>query len=405
MTHRNGTYHSGRHFLQIPGPTNVPDRVLRAIDRPTMDHRGPEFGELGKEVLEGMRKVFRTRSNVVIYPASGTGAWEAALVNTLSPGDRVLMAETGQFATLWQKLAGRLGLVVDFLPGDWRHGVDAAQIEARLAEDKAHAIKAVCVVHNETSTGVTSRIPLVRQAIDRAKHPALLMVDTISSLASIDYRHDEWGVDVTVAGSQKGLMLPPGLSFNAISNKALAASKSAKLPRAYWSWDEMLAAGASGYFPYTPATNLLYGLREALRMLEEEGLENVFARHARHGEATRRAVRAWGLEVLCLDPEEYSNALTAVLLPAGHDADQVRKIILERFDMSLGTGLGKLQGKVFRIGHLGDFNDLTLAGTLCGVEMGLKLAGVPIKQAGVAAALEFLANPGATAAAARVRIA
>jgi alanine-glyoxylate transaminase/serine-glyoxylate transaminase/serine-pyruvate transaminase len=345
MTHRNGTYHSGRHFLQIPGPTNVPDRVLRAIDRPTMDHRGPEFGELGKEVLEGMRKVFRTRSNVVIYPASGTGAWEAALVNTLSPGDRVLMAETGQFATLWQKLAGRLGLVVDFLPGDWRHGVDAAQIEARLAEDKAHAIKAVCVVHNETSTGVTSRIPLVRQAIDRAKHPALLMVDTISSLASIDYRHDEWGVDVTVAGSQKGLMLPPGLSFNAISNKALAASKSAKLPRAYWSWDEMLAAGASGYFPYTPATNLLYGLREALRMLEEEGLENVFARHARHGEATRRAVRAWGLEVLCLDPEEYSNALTAVLLPAGHDADQVRRIILERFDMSLGTGLGKLQGR------------------------------------------------------------
>jgi alanine-glyoxylate transaminase/serine-glyoxylate transaminase/serine-pyruvate transaminase len=405
MTHRNGTYHSGRHFLQIPGPTNVPDRVLRAIDRPTMDHRGPEFGELGKAVLDGMRKVFRTRGHVVIYPASGTGAWEAALVNTLSPGDRVLMAETGQFATLWQKLAGRLGLVVDFLPGDWRHGVDAAQVEARLREDKAHAIKAVCVVHNETSTGVTSRIPLVRQAIDRAQHPALLMVDTISSLASIDYRHDEWGVDVTVAGSQKGLMLPPGLSFNAISDKALAASKSAKMPRSYWSWDEMLAAGKSGYFPYTPATNLLYGLREALLMLEEEGLDNVFARHARHGEATRRAVRAWGLEVLCLEPAEYSNALTAVLLPAGHDADQVRKIILERFDMSLGTGLGKLQGKVFRIGHLGDFNDLTLAGTLCGVEMGLRLAGVPIQQAGVTAALDYLANPGATAAAARVRIA
>lgn len=400
MTHR-----SGRHFLQIPGPTNVPDRVLRAIDRPTMDHRGPDFSHLGKEVLDGMRSVFRTRGAVVIYPASGTGAWEAALVNTLSPGDRVLMAETGQFATLWQKLAARLGLVVDFIPGDWRHGVDAAAVESRLAEDKAHAIKAVCVVHNETSTGVTSRIPLVRKAIDQAKHPALLMVDTISSLASIDYRHDEWGVDVTVAGSQKGLMLPPGLSFNAISDKALAASKAAKLPRAYWSWDEMLAAGKSGYFPYTPATNLLYGLREALHMLDEEGLDNVFARHARHGEATRRAVRAWGLEILCLVPEEYSNALTAVMVPAGHDADKVRQVILERFDMSLGTGLGKMQGRIFRIGHLGDFNDLTLAGTLCGVEMGLQLAGVPIKQAGVAAALEFLANPGVAAAAPRVRIA
>jgi alanine-glyoxylate transaminase/serine-glyoxylate transaminase/serine-pyruvate transaminase len=398
MTHR-----SGRHFLQIPGPTNVPDRVLRAIDRPTMDHRGPEFGQLGKEVLEGMKGVFRTRGAVVIYPASGTGAWEAALVNTLSPGDRVLMAETGQFAALWHKLATRLGLVVDFIPGDWRHGVDPAQVEQRLREDTAHTIKAVCVVHNETSTGVTSRIPLVRKAIDQAKHPALLMVDTISSLASIDYRHDEWGVDVTVAGSQKGLMLPPGLSFNAISDKALAASKGAKMPRSYWSWDEMLAAGKSGYFPYTPATNLLYGLQEALRMLQEEGLENVFSRHARHGEATRRAVRAWGLEILCLNPEEYSNALTAVLLPAGHDADKVRQVILERFDMSLGTGLGKVQGKVYRIGHLGDFNDLTLAGTLCGVEMGLQLAGVPIAQSGVAAALDYLRSP--AAAAPRVRAA
>ncbi len=399
MTHR-----SGRHFLQIPGPTNVPDRVLRAIDFPTMDHRGPDFAHLGKEVLQGMKAVFKTRGDVIIYPASGTGAWEAALVNTLSPGDRVLMAETGQFATLWQKLASRLGLVVDFIPGDWRHGADAAQIEARLKDDKAHAIKAVCVVHNETSTGVTSRIPLVRKALDRVHHPALLMVDTISSLASIDYRHDEWEVDVTVAGSQKGLMLPPGLSFNAVSAKAMAASKAARLPRSYWSWDEMLGPNKAGYFPYTPATNLLYGLREALRMLMEEGLENVFARHARHGEATRRAVWAWGLEVLCAEPEEYSNALTAVLLPAGHDADKVRQVILENFDMSLGTGLGKLQGRIFRIGHLGDFNDLTLAGTLCGVEMGLRLAGVPVKTGGVQAALDVLANmPGAQAAPARVR--
>ncbi len=399
MTHR-----SGRHFLQIPGPTNVPDRVLRAIDSPTMDHRGPDFALLGKEVLEGMKAIFKTRGNVVIYPASGTGAWEAALVNTLSPGDRVLMAETGQFAALWQKLATRLGLVVDFIPGDWRHGVDAAQVEQALVADKAHSIKAVCVVHNETSTGVTSRIALVRNAMDRAAHPALLMVDSISSLGSIDYRHDEWGVDVTVAGSQKGLMLPPGLSFNAIGDKALAASKTAKLPRAYWSWDEMLGPNQSGYFPYTPATNLLYGLREALRMLAEEGLDNVFARHARHGEATRRAVRAWGLEILCINPEEYSNALTAVMLPEGHDADKVRDIILDRFDMSLGTGLGKMKGRIFRIGHLGDFNDLTLAGTLCGVEMGLQLAGVPIKAAGVQAALEYLANPGVQAAGTPVRV-
>jgi alanine-glyoxylate transaminase/serine-glyoxylate transaminase/serine-pyruvate transaminase len=381
----------GRHFLQIPGPTNVPDRVLRAIDRPTIDHRSPEFAQLGREVLDGLKQIFRTRQPVIIYPASGTGAWEAALVNTLSPGDRVLMAETGHFATLWMRLAARLGLRVEFLPGDWRHGADPAAIEARLADDRLHAIKAVCVVHNETSTGVTSRIGAIRIAIDRTAHPALLIVDTISSLASIDYRHDEWGVDVTVGGSQKGLMLPPGLSFNAISEKALAATRMAKLPRSYWSWDEMLANNESGFFPYTPATNLLYGLREAIAMLLEEGLDNVFARHARLAEATRRAVRGWGLEILCADPEAYSNSLTAVLLPQGHDADKVRRIILERFDMSLGTGLGKLAGRVFRIGHLGDFNELMLAGALCGVEMGLALAGVPVSKAGVAAALEYLA--------------
>jgi len=383
---------AGRHFLQIPGPTNVPDRVLRAIDYPTMDHRGPEFAELGQSVLEGMKRIFGTRAHVVIYPASGTGAWEAALVNTFSPGDAVLMYETGHFASLWHKMATRLGLKPEFLPGDWRTGADPAAIEKRLREDREQRIKAVCVVHNETSTGVTSRIAEVRKAIDVAKHPALFMVDTISSLASIDYRHDEWGVDVTVGGSQKGLMLPPGLSFNAISDKALAASKHAKLPRAYWGWEEMLANGKNGYFPYTPATNLLYGLREALAMLEEEGLANVFARHQRHAEATRRAVRAWGLEVLAANPAEYSGSLTAVLLPPGHDADRVRKVILESFDMSLGTGLGRLQGKVFRIGHLGDFNDLALLGTLAGVEMGLALAGVPAKAGGVQAAMAYLAE-------------
>jgi alanine-glyoxylate transaminase/serine-glyoxylate transaminase/serine-pyruvate transaminase len=385
----------GRHFLQIPGPTNVPDRVLRAIDFPTMDHRGPDFAELGKACLAGMKKVFRTNAHVVIYPASGTGAWEAALVNTLSPGDSVLMVETGQFAVLWQKLAGRMGLNAEFLPGDWRHGVEPALVEKRLREDKGHAIKAVCVVHNETSTGVTSRIAEVRKAIDAAGHPALLMVDTISSLASIDYRHDEWGVDVTVAGSQKGLMLPPGLSFNAISEKALAAAKSAKLPRSYWAWEEMLANGKNGFFPYTPATNLLYGLREALDMLFEEGLDNVFARHDRHAEATRRAVRAWGLEVVALNPAEYSSSLTAVLVPSGVNADHVRKVILENFDMSLGTGLGKLAGRIFRIGHLGDFNDLSLMGTLAGVEMGLGLAGVAHKQGGVDAAMVYLAQAAA----------
>ena len=381
---------AGRHFLQIPGPTNVPDRVLRAIDRPTIDHRGPEFQVLGKEVLEGIKRVFKTRHPVIIYPASGTGAWEAALVNTLSPGDKVLMAETGHFASLWHKMATRLGLQVEMIPGDWRHGADAAEIEARLAADRSHAIKAVCVVHNETSTGVTTRIPLVRRAIDNAKHPALLLVDTISSLASIDYRHDEWGVDVTVGGSQKGLMLPPGLSFNATSDKSLAASKSAKLPRSFWDWSEMIAANANGWFPYTPATNLLYGLREAITMLEEEGLANVFKRHDRHAEATRRAVRAWGLEILCQNPDEYSSALTAVVMPAGHDSDKFREIVLDNFDMSLGMGLTKLKSKVFRIGHLGDFNDLTLAGTLSGVEMGLELAGVPFRKGGVLAAMEHL---------------
>jgi alanine-glyoxylate transaminase / serine-glyoxylate transaminase / serine-pyruvate transaminase len=384
---------AGRHFLQIPGPTNVPDRVLRAIDFPTMDHRGPEFAELGKGVLAGMKRVFKsTAGEVVIYPASGTGAWEAALVNTLSPGECVLMVETGHFAALWQKMAVKLGLEVEFLPGDWRHGADPDAIEKRLRADAGKRLKAVCVVHNETSTGVTSRVSDVRKAIDAARHPALFMVDTISSLASIDYRHDEWGVDVTVAGSQKGLMLPPGLSFNCVSPKALAASKSAKSARSYWAWDEMIANGKAGYFPYTPATNLLYGLREALKMLlDEEGLDAVFARHQRHAEATRRAVRAWGLEVFALDPREYSASLTGVLVPAGHDADGVRKVILEAFDLSLGTGLTKLGGKMFRIGHLGDFNDLMLMGTLAGIEMTLDLADVPHKKGGVQAAMDFLA--------------
>ena len=391
------SYQAGRHFLQIPGPTNVPGRILRAIEQPTIDHRGPDFGALGREVLAGLKPIFGTEGHVVIYPSSGTGAWEAALVNTLSPGDKVLMAETGQFATLWRKLADRLELEVEFLAGDWRHGADAEAIGARLAEDKAREIKAVCVVHNETSTGVASRIPAVRQAIDATGHPALFMVDTISSLASIDYRHDEWGVDVTVGGSQKGLMLPPGLGFNAISDKALAASEGARLQRAYWRWDDMLGPNVNGFFPYTPATNLLYGLKEAVAMLNEEGLEQVFARHDRHAEATRRAVRAWGLEVLCLEPAEYSSSLTAVLMPEGHNADDFRKVTLERCDLSLGNGLGKLQGKVFRIGHLGDFNDLMLAGTLAGVEIGLAAAGVPHRAGGVQAALDYLKAPEAAA--------
>ena len=383
---------SGRHFLQIPGPTNVPDRVLRAMAAPTIDHRGPEFAALTREVLAGMAAVIRTRQPVVLFPASGTGAWEAALANTLSPGDRVLMAETGHFATLWRDIALRLGLEPVFVPGDWRRGVDAAGMEARLAEDGGHGIRAVCVVHNETSTGVTSDIAAVRRALDAARHPALLMVDTISSLASIDYRHDEWGVDVTVGASQKGLMLPPGLSFNAVGERALAAHGAARLPRSYWDWAPILRANERGFFPYTPATNLLFGLREALRMLQSEGLERVFARHDRHAEATRRAVQAWGLELLCANPSEYSSSLTAVLTPSGHDAAGLLDVILERFDMALGVGLGKLAGRVFRIGHLGDFNDLSLLGTLAGVEMGLGLAAIPHRSGGVDAAMTYLAS-------------
>ena len=388
LTHRA----SGRHFLQIPGPTNVPDRILRAMDNPTIDHRGPEFQAIGKKVLGDIKKVFRTQGPVVIYGASGTGAWEAALVNTLSAGDKLLMYETGHFATLWKKMAERLGLEPEFLGGDWRQGVEAARIGQRLEEDRQHRIRAVCVVHNETSTGVTADIAAVRRAIDAAHHPALLMVDTISSLASIDYRHDEWGVDVTVAGSQKGLMLPPGLSFNALSDKAIAASRSAALPKSYWAWGEILEANKNGFWPYTPATTLLYGLSEACDMLLEEGLPNIFARHARLAEATRCALRAWGLEVFCANPSALSASLTAVLMPEGHDADKFRKIVLDHFDMSLGVGLAKLAGRVFRIGHLGDFNELTLMGTLAGVEMGLALAGVPHRAGGVTAAMDHLTS-------------
>ena len=385
-------YKSGRHFLQIPGPTNVPDRILRAMDRPTIDHRGPQFARFAAEILDGLRPVFGTKGPVIIFPSSGTGAWEAAIVNTLKPGDKVLMFETGHFATLWKKMSERLGLSVDFVPGDWRHGVDPGVVESKLRADRQGAVKAVMVVHNETSTGVASRIPLIRQAIDRARHSALLMVDTISSLASMDYRHAEWGVDVTVSCSQKGLMLPPGLGFNAVSDKALAAAKQGGMPRSYWDWDDMVKNNASGFFPYTPATNLLYGLREALAMLREEGLQNVFARHGRHAEATRRSVGAWGLEILCAEPAEYSNVLTAVMMPKGHDADAFRTTALERFDISLGTGLAKLGGKVFRIGHLGDLNDLTLMGTLAGVEMGLALAGVPHRPGGIQEAMKYLVS-------------
>jgi alanine-glyoxylate transaminase/serine-glyoxylate transaminase/serine-pyruvate transaminase len=380
---------AGRHFLQIPGPTPVPDRILRAMDMPVIDHRGPEFKKLGLEVLAGIKTIFKTTSPVLIYPSSGTGAWEAALLNTLSPGDKVLMFETGHFATLWKAIAVKLGLEPEFIASDWRSGADAAAIEARLRDDKTHAIKAVCVVHNETSTGATSRIDEVRRAIDAARHPALLMVDTISSLASIDYRHDEWGVDVTVGGSQKGLMLPPGLGFNAISDKALAVSKAARLPKSYFGWEEMLAANKDGFFPYTPATNLLYGLAEAIDMLHEEGLTRVFARHDRHAEAVRRAVKAWGLEILCKDPKYYSSVLTGVVMPEGHNADQLRSVALENFDVSLGTGLSKVAGRVFRIGHLGDTNDLTIVATLAGVEMALTLAGVPHKGDGVRAAMAY----------------
>ena len=382
----------GRHFLQIPGPTNVPDQVLRAIDNPTMDHRGPEFGELGLEILANLRTIFQTEGPVVIYPASGTGAWEAALTNTLSPGDTVLMCRTGWFASLWKDMAERLQLNPVFLETDWRRGADVAALGQALTADSAHRIKAVCVVHNETSTGCASRIDEVRSAMDAARHPALLLVDTISSLASIDYRHDAWGVDVTVAGSQKGLMLPPGLSFNAISPKALAAAETARLPRSYWDWRPMLEANKTGYFPYTPGTNLLYGLNAALRMLRDEGLSNVFARHDRHAEATRRAVRAWGLEVQCAEPRHYSSSLTAVRVPEGHSADALRAIILSRFNMSLGNGLGILKDRVFRIGHLGDFGDLQLIGTLGGVEMGLRAAGVPHRPGGVQVAIDYLSG-------------
>ncbi len=388
---------SGRHFLQIPGPTNVPDRVLRAIDAAVIDHRGVSFANLARDVLTGLRSVFKTEQPVVIFPASGTGAWEAALVNTLSPGDSVLMCETGHFATQWKTVAVNHGLDVSFEPGDWRSGADPERIEARLHRDRDRLIQAVCVVHNETSTGVASRIPEIRAAMDRVGHPALLMVDTISSLASMEYRHDDWGVDVTVAGSQKGLMLPPGLSFNAISEKALRANRSARLNRSYWRWEEMLKMNDAGFFPYTPATNLLYGLREALAMLGEEGLDNVFARHARLAEATRRAVLSWGLEIQCKDPREFSQSLTAVRVPEDCDADAFRRIVVENFDMSLGNGLGKLAGRVFRIGHLGDFNELMLAGTLAGVEMGLKLAGIPYREGGVLAAMDYLtATAGST---------
>jgi len=381
---------SGRHLLQIPGPTNVPDRILQAISRPTIDHRGPEFRDMAADILERLPLIFKATGPVVTFPASGTGAWEAALVNCLSPNDRVLIYETGHFASTWCRLAQKLSLQTTVLPTDWRHGVDADMLAEALEQDKAGSIKAVCLVHNETSTGVCSDIQKARAAMNQTGHPALLMVDTISSLASIDYCHDAWGVDVTIAGSQKGLMLPPGLSFNAVSDKALHAARSAALPKAYWDWQDVIDANQSQLFPYTPATNLLFGLREAIAMLLEEGLDHVFARHARLAEATRCAVRAWGLELLCLDPERYSNSLTAVVMPQGHDADALRKVILDRCDMSLGNGLGQLAGKVFRIGHLGDFNEMMLARALSGIEMGLSLAEVPHKPGGAQAAMDYL---------------
>ena len=390
---------TGRHFLQIPGPTNVPDRVLRAMDQPVIDHRGPDFAALTTEVLDGLQAVFATSGPVVVFPASGTGAIEASLVNTLSAGDRALIFETGHFSLLWKQVAESFGIHVDYVAGSWRHGAREDELERRLRADTGHAVKAVVVVHNETSTGVRSRIADLRAVMNRLGHPALLIVDTVSSLASMDYRHDEWQVDVSVCGSQKGLMVPPGMSFNAVSERALAAGKTATLPRHYWNWPDMIKQNKAGYFPYTPSTNLLFGLREALRMLQEEGLPQVFARHDRHAEATRAAVRAWGLEIVCEDPREYSSSLTAVLMPDGHNADRLRDVILDQFDMSLGTGLGKLAGRAFRIGHLGSFNDLMLAGTLAGVEMGLRLAGVPHREGGVMAALQALAPAVATAAA------
>jgi alanine-glyoxylate transaminase/serine-glyoxylate transaminase/serine-pyruvate transaminase len=381
---------AGRHFLQIPGPSPVPDRIMRAMDMPVIDHRGPEFQKLGRRVLAKLKSVFKTSSHVFIYPASGTGAWEAALVNLFSPGDQILMYETGHFATLWKNMAQKIGLQPEFINADWRGGVDAAAIERRLCDDPEHRLKAVCVVHNETSTGAASKIDEVRQAIDAAAHPALLLVDSVSGLGCLDYRHDEWGVDVTVSGSQKGLMLPPGISFNAVSAKAIEASRGANTRKLFWSWEEMIPHNANGFFPYTPATNLLYGLDVAIDMLEEEGLDNVFARHRRHAEATRRAVAAWGFETICRDRRVHSPVLTGVLLPEGHDADRFRRIVLENFDMSLGTGLGRLAGKAFRIGHLGDINDLTLIGAIAGVEMGLSLAGIPHGKGGVAAAMDYL---------------
>jgi alanine-glyoxylate transaminase / serine-glyoxylate transaminase / serine-pyruvate transaminase len=384
------TLHTGRHFLQIPGPTNVPDRVLRAMDMPPLDHRGPEFAELGYAVMAGMQRIFRTKQPVVIFPSSGTGAWEAAIVNTLSPGDKVLLAETGQFAVLWRGIAQKFKLDVEFMPTDWRRGADVAEIEARLTADRGHKIKAVMVIHNETSTSCVTHPFEVRKALNRTNHPALLMVDTISGLASLEYEHDAWGIDVAIGGSQKGMMLPPGLSFNALSEKALAASKANGSLRSYWDWHDMLEINKQGTFPYTPAVNLLFALREAIRMLEEEGLENVFARHKRHGAATRAAAKAWGLDLVCLDPQAYSPALTALMVPDGHDADAFRKVVLENFDMSLGTGLGKLKGRAFRIAHIGFFNDLMLMGTLSGVEMGLDLAKVPHRGGGVMAAMEVL---------------
>lgn len=389
---KNSSRPVGRHALHIPGPTPLPDRVLRAMDTPIIDHRGPEFARLAKKCLEGIKTIFKTSNPVIIYTATGTGAWEGALVNTLSAGDKVLMVETGQFATLWKKMAEKLGLQIEFITTDWRTGVDAAAVEARLREDKAKEIKAVCFLHNETSTGVLSPVADVRKAIDKAGHPALLLVDTISSLASTDYRHDEWGVDVTVGGAQKGLMLPPGMSFNAVSDKALAANKTSKLPKSFWAWDEMIVINKIGFFPYTPATQMLQGLAVSIEMLHEEGLDNVFARHDRMAEATRRAVKAWGLEIICRDPKFYSPTLTAVLLPDGHDADAFRALALEHFNISYGASFGRFQGKMFRIGHLGDTNDTMLIGALGATEMSLSLAGIPHKKGGVQAAMDYLVS-------------
>jgi alanine-glyoxylate transaminase / serine-glyoxylate transaminase / serine-pyruvate transaminase len=389
---QNSARNPGRHFLQIPGPTPVPDRVLRAMDTAIIDHRGPEFQKLARRVLDAIKTIFKTTNPVVIWTATGTGAWEAALVNTLSAGDRVLMVETGQFAALWKNMAVKLGLKPEFIPTDWRTGADPAAIEAILKEDKAHEIKAVCVLHNETATGCTSPIPAIRKAIDDAGHPALYMVDTISSLASTDYRHDEWGVDVTIGGAQKGLMLPPGMSFNAVSDKAIKAMEKSNLPKSFWSWEDMFRMNKQGFFPYTPATNMLHGLAAAIDMLHEEGLDNVFARHERHAEATRRAVRSWGLDILCRDPRCYSPTVTAVLLPDGHDADRFRDLALEHFDISYGMSFGRFAGKYFRIGHLGDTNDLTIMGALAGTEMALALAGVPFKKGGVQAAMDYIVS-------------